>query len=145
MQVTRFTVLLLALTCVSAMIVEKVGDLPAKIIAGEIHYSRIPVEYWEHRLLTIKSMGFNALSIYIMWNYHETDKGKFDYETENKNLPLFLSLAKKHNFYVLFRPGPYVCAEWDFGGLPPRLLNPSAGVKIRQNNPGFLAETKIYF
>jgi beta-galactosidase len=44
--------------------------LPAQIVAGEIHYSRIPVEYWEHRLQMVKSMGFNALSVYIMWNYH---------------------------------------------------------------------------
>lgn len=58
-----------------------------------------------------------------MWNYHEVSKGVFDYETENKNLPLFLELAQKHNMFVLFRPGPYVCAEWDFGGLPARLLN----------------------
>jgi len=56
-----------------------------------------------------------------------------------------MKLAKKHGFYVLFRPGPYVCAEWDFGGLPARFLNPSSGVKIRQNDPAFLEETKIYF
>jgi beta-galactosidase len=90
-------------------------------------------------------MGFNALSVYIMWNYHEVSRGKFDYSTENKNLSRFLALAKQYQFYVLIRPGPYVCAEWDFGGLPARLLNPSAKVEIRQNDPGFLAETRIYF
>jgi beta-galactosidase len=88
----------------------------------------------------IKSMGFNALSVYIMWNYHEVFEGEFDYKTDNKNLPHFLSLAKKYGFYVLIRPGPYVCAEWDFGGLPARLLQDTADrdADIRQNTPGFM-------
>lgn len=83
-------------------------------------------------------MGFNALSVYIMWNYHEISKGKFDYATYNKNLTLFLQLAKKYKFYVLIRPGPYVCAEWDFGGFPARLLNVQ-GIKLRANNAVYLA------
>lgn len=89
-------------------------------------------------------MGFNALSVYIMWNYHEVAKGKFDYTTENKNLALFLQLAQKYGFYVLIRPGPYVCAEWDFGGLPARLLNIN-GIKLRANNAIYLAEVREYF
>ena len=97
--------------------------LPDKIFAGEIHYARIPVEYWEHRIKMVKAMGLNSLSVYIMWNYHETEKGHFDYQTGNKNLSHFLDLAEKYNMNVLFRPGPYVCAEWDFGGLPARLLS----------------------
>jgi beta-galactosidase len=85
-------------------------------------------------------MGFNSLSVYIMWNYHEVSKGIFDYKTDNKNLPLFLDLAKKYGFFVLIRPGPYVCAEWDFGGLPARLLQDTADrdADIRQNTPGFM-------
>ena len=79
-----------------------------------------------------------------MWNYHEVSKGKFDYANENKNLPLFLQLAKKYGFYVLIRPGPYVCAEWDFGGLPARLLNIN-GLKLRANNAVYLAEVREYF
>jgi beta-galactosidase len=70
----------------------------------------------------VKALGLNTLSVYIMWNYHEIEKGKFDFETENKNLGLFLNLAEKYGMKVLIRPGPYVCAEWDFGGLPSRLL-----------------------
>jgi beta-galactosidase len=84
--------------------------IPSKLYAGEIHYSRIPVEYWEHRIQMVKALGLNALSIYIMWNYHEIEAGRFDYSTENKNLPLFLDLAEKYGMKVLFRPGPYVCA-----------------------------------
>ena len=85
-------------------------ELPDKIFAGEIHYSRIPVEYWEHRIKMIKAMGLSSLSVYIMWNHHEKQKGDFDYITGNKNLPHFLDLAEKNNMSVLFRPGPYVCA-----------------------------------
>ena len=70
----------------------------------------------------VKALGFNALSIYIMWNFHEIEKGKFDYENGDKNLKGFMALTKKYGFKILFRPGPYVCAEWDFGGLPARLL-----------------------
>jgi beta-galactosidase len=89
-------------------------------------------------------MGLNALGVYVMWNYHEIETGKFDYETENKNLDLFLSLAEKHNMSVLFRPGPYVCAEWDFGGLPARLYS-IRNLKVRANNAEFLTEVKVYF
>ncbi len=92
----------------------------------------------------IKALGLNALSVYIMWNYHEISRGKFDFATDNKNLPLFLDLAEKYNMMVLFRPGPYVCAEWDFGGMPARLLS-IEGLVIRANNAKFLQETRIYF
>jgi beta-galactosidase len=70
----------------------------------------------------VKSLGMNALSVYVIWNYHEVERGVFDFSTGSRNLPHFLELAEKHQMAVLFRPGPYVCAEWDFGGLPARLL-----------------------
>ncbi|CAM5998624.1 unnamed protein product [Sphagnum balticum] len=89
-------------------------------------------------------MGMNALSVYVMWNYHETERGKFDFASPGRNLSRFLELAQKHDLDVLLRPGPYVCAEWDFGGLPARLLA-IKGLKIRANEPLFLAEVKIYF
>ena len=92
----------------------------------------------------IKAMGLNALSVYVMWNYHEIERGKFDFKTDNKNLPLFLDLAEKYDMMVLFRPGPFVCAEWDFGGMPARLLS-IEGLVIRANNPKFLEETRVYF
>jgi beta-galactosidase len=91
-----------------------------------------------------KALGLNALSVYVMWNYHEIEKGKFDYQTGNRNLPLFLELAEKHEMKVLFRPGPFVCAEWDFGGFPGRLLN-IHNLTLRANNQPYLDEVKIYF
>ena len=93
-----------------------------KIYAGEVHYPRIPVEYWDHRIKMIKAMGLNTLSVYTFWNYHEVERGVFDFETGNKNLSYFLELAEKNDMKVLIRPGPYVCAEWDLGGYPARLL-----------------------
>ena len=92
----------------------------------------------------VKGMGFNAISVYIMWNFHELEKGKFEYENGDKNLRGFLDLAKKMGLMVLLRPGPYVCAEWDFGGLPARLLS-IKGLEIRANNKLFLDEVKEYF
>ena len=70
----------------------------------------------------VKAMGFNSISVYVMWNYHEIEKEIFDFETRDKNISKFLTIAKEENMHVLLRPGPYVCAEWDFGGLPARLL-----------------------
>lgn len=70
----------------------------------------MPKEYWEHRLLMIKALGLNSISVYIFWNDHEVRKGLFDFNTGTKDLVGFLKLAKKHNLKVLLRPGPYVCA-----------------------------------
>ena len=85
MNIIKAIFLLTVILCSSALLFKKAKhaspQLPTRIIAGEIHYSRIPVEYWEHRLQTVKAMGFNALSVYIMWNYHEVKKGVFDYQT----------------------------------------------------------------
>lgn len=111
--------------------------IPEKIFAAEIHYSRIPHQYWEHRLQMVKAMGFNALSVYIMWNFHEVKKGMYDYVNGDRNLLGFLDLAHLYGFKILFRPGPYVCAEWDFGGMPARLLS-IKDLKVRGNNQPFL-------
>ncbi len=82
-------------------------------------------------------MGFNAVSVYVIWNFHEIEKGKFDFQNKDKNLTQFIELTIKYGFYVLLRPGPFVCAEWDFGGLPVRLLA-NKEIIIRSNNEEFL-------
>lgn len=89
-------------------------------------------------------MGLNSLSVYVMWNHHETQRGVFDFENEDRDLAGFLKLAKKHNMKVLLRPGPYVCAEWDFGGLPARLLGID-GIEVRSDNEIYEREVKLYF
>ncbi len=94
---------------------------PFLVKAAEIHYSRIPKDYWENRIQLCKALGMNTLCIYIFWNYHETEEGKFDF-SGNKDIAEFCRLAQKNGMYIIVRPGPYVCAEWEMGGLPWWLL-----------------------
>lgn len=94
---------------------------PFIIKAAEVHYPRIPREYWEHRIEMCKSLGMNTLCLYVFWNLHEETEGSFDFNG-NKDIAAFCRLAQKHGMYVIVRPGPYVCAEWEMGGLPWWLL-----------------------
>lgn len=88
---------------------------PIQIISGEIHPARIPKEYWRHRIQMAKAMGCNTIAAYIFWNYHESEPGVFDFETGNHSLVQFFRLIQEEKMWALLRPGPYVCAEWDFG------------------------------
>ncbi len=103
---------------------------PFQIISGEMHPARIPREYWRQRIQMAKAMGCNTIAVYVFWNYHEPKEGVFDFKTENRNIATFIKICKEENMWVLLRPGPYVCAEWDFGGLPPYLLK-YADIKLR--------------
>lgn len=99
----------------------------AQIISGELHYPRIPRPYWRERLRMARAMGLNAISAYVFWNVHETQPQQFDFSGE-KDVAAFLRIAQQEELGVILRPGPYVCAEWDLGGLPYWLLrNDSAG------------------
>lgn len=89
--------------------------------AAELHYTRIPQAYWEHRIEMCKALGMNTICIYIFWNIHEQEEGKFDFSGQN-DIAAFCRAAQKHGMYVIVRPGPYVCAEWEMGGLPWWLL-----------------------
>ncbi|MGH2553337.1 MAG: beta-galactosidase, partial [Chitinophagaceae bacterium] len=95
---------------------------PFQIISGEMHPARIPKMYWQHRIRMAKAMGCNTIAVYIFWNYHEVERGVFDFKTENRDIAEFIKICRQENMWVLLRPGPYVCAEWDFGGLPTYLL-----------------------
>ena len=103
---------------------------PFQIISGEMHPARIPKEYWRHRIQMAKAMGCNTIAAYIFWNYHETAPGVFDFKSENRDIAEFVRICQQEAMWVLFRPGPYVCAEWDFGGLPTYLLK-IPDIKIR--------------
>ena len=109
---------------------------PFQIIAGEMHYARIPREYWRHRLRMAKAMGLNTISTYVFWNYHEIRPGVFDFHTGNRDLAAFITEAQQEGLWVILRPGPYVCAEWDFGGMPSYLLR-SPAVHVRSNDPRY--------
>lgn len=113
-----------------------------EIRSGEMHYPRVPKEYWKHRLLMIKAMGLNAVATYVFWNYHEETPGKWDWSGQ-KDLKAFIKTAEEVGLYVILRPGPYVCAEWEFGGYPWWLQN-IKGLKIREDNEPFLSANKKY-
>ncbi|WDF65905.1 glycoside hydrolase family 35 protein [Flavobacterium sp. KACC 22763] len=117
---------------------------PIQIHSGEMHYARIPKEYWRHRLQMMKAMGLNAVATYVFWNYHETAPGVWDFKTENRNVAEYIKIAQEEGLYVILRPGPYVCAEWEFGGYP-WFLQKVPDMVIRGNNKQYLAATKAYF
>ncbi len=91
------------------------------IYSGAMHYFRIPAEYWEDRVLKLKAAGLNTVETYVPWNYHEPKKGQFNFEGM-LDIERFIKTAQDLGLYVIVRPGPYICAEWDFGGLPAWLL-----------------------
>ena len=94
---------------------------PFVVRAGELHFPRIPREYWEQRIQMCKAMGMNTICIYLFWNFHEQEPDKFDF-TGQKDVAEFVRLVQKNGMYCIVRPGPYACAEWDMGGLPWWLL-----------------------
>lgn len=114
---------------------------PFQIISGEMHPARIPREYWQHRIQMAKAMGCNTIAAYIFWNYHESTPGKFDFKTGNHDIASFIKLCQQEGLWVLLRPGPYVCAEWDLGGLPPYLLK-IPDIKLRCMDPRYMAAVK---
>ena len=116
---------------------------PIHIYSGEMHYARIPEQYWRHRLKMIKAMGLNTVCSYVFWNYHETAPGVWDFTTGNKNIRAFLKLAAEEGLMVILRPGPYACAEWEFGGYPWWLVKNNSLV-IRSYNKPFLDSCKTY-
>jgi len=116
---------------------------PFQMISGEIHPARVPKEYWRHRIQMAKAMGCNTIAAYIFWNYHESSPGKFDFKTENRDIAQFVKIAQEEGMWVLFRPGPYVCAEWDFGGLPPYLLK-IPDIKVRCMDERYMKAVERY-
>lgn len=109
---------------------------PFVVKAAEIHYPRIPRPYWEHRIKMCKALGMNTICIYIFWNIHEQHEGVFDFTGQN-DVAEFCRLAKKNGMYVIVRPGPYVCAEWEMGGLPWWLLK-KKDIRLREQDPYFM-------
>ena len=111
---------------------------PFKVLSGELHYARIPREYWHARLKMAKAMGLNTIATYVFWNVHEPTPGHYDF-TGNNDLAAFLRAAQQEGLYVILRSGPYACAEWDLGGLPAWLLaDPKSAAAIRSNDPAFM-------
>ena len=143
------TVLLLMMTTLVKAGHFTVGDKsfllngePFVVKAAEIHYPRIPQPYWEHRIKMCKALGMNTVCIYVFWNIHEQREGQFDF-TGNNDVAAFCRLAQKNGMYVIVRPGPYVCAEWEMGGLPWWLLK-KKDIRLREQDPYFMERVKIF-
>ncbi|XP_072416594.1 beta-galactosidase [Chiloscyllium punctatum] len=107
-----------------------------RYISGSIHYSRVPRYYWKDRLMKMYMAGLNAIQTYVPWNYHETESGKYDF-TGDRDLESFLKLCNDIGLLVILRAGPFICAEWDMGGLPAWLLQKKS-VVLRSADPDYL-------
>eukprot|EP00117_Sycon_ciliatum_P015468 scpid38551/ scgid2055/ Beta-galactosidase-1-like protein 2 len=117
---------------------------PFRILSGELHYFRVVPEYWRDRLERLKAGGLNTVSTYVAWNLHEPHPERFDFTRDTRtDLVRFIRTAHELGLYVMLRPGPYICAEWEFGGLPGWLLRTNAG-QLRTNGAWYMRAVKRY-
>ena len=116
---------------------------PLQIISGALHYFRVHPDQWADRLHKARLMGLNTIETYVAWNFHAPEPGRFDTDGA-RDLGRFLDLIAAEGMYAIVRPGPYICAEWDNGGLPAWLFA-RPGVGIRRDEPVFLAAVAEYF
>ena len=116
---------------------------PYTIISGAMHYFRIPREYWYDRLLKLKECGFNTVETYTCWNLHEPKEGEFDF-SGMLDIEAYVKIAEELGLNVIVRPGPYICSEWEFGGLPAWLLK-YENIAIRCNDERFIAMVRRYY
>lgn len=113
------------------------------LVSGSVHYFRVPAELWRDRLLKAKRAGLNCITTYVPWNYHEPIEGKWNFEGD-RDVAEFVRTAGELGLYVILRPGPYICAEWDFGGLP-GWLTTKTGMTLRTNNAAYMHYFDKYF
>lgn len=124
-----------------------INGQPTFISSGEIHYARVPRELWKERILQAKAMGLNTIQTYVMWNAHEGTEGHFDF-SGNLDLDAWLTTIQECGMYADVQPGPYVCAEWENGGIPAWLCD-KPGMLLRVNDPQYLSyvdkfESKVF-
>ncbi len=115
---------------------------PLVIRSGEMHFARIPREYWRQRLEMVRALGCNTVCAYLFWNQHEPQEGQFDFSGQT-DVAAYVRLAQEVGLHVILRPGPYSCAEWEFGGFPWWLLK-HEGLKLRTRDPLYLEAVKGY-
>ncbi|MDP4098144.1 beta-galactosidase [Paenibacillus sp. P96] len=119
------------------------GEKPLQILSGAVHYFRIVPEYWRDRLLKLQACGLNTVETYIAWNVHEPEEGCFRFDGM-ADVESFIRLAGSLGLHVIVRPSPYICAEWEFGGLPAWLLA-DANMRLRCFNRAYLAKVDAYY
>ncbi|MFD2331680.1 glycoside hydrolase family 35 protein [Cohnella sp. GCM10020058] len=121
----------------------RLDDKPLRILSGSIHYFRVVPEYWEDRLRKLKACGLNTVETYVAWNVHEPEEGRFEF-AGIADLVRFIELAGSLDLHVMIRPSPYICAEWDFGGLPAWLLADPA-MRLRCYHQPYLDKVDRYY
>ncbi|XP_021942675.1 beta-galactosidase isoform X3 [Zootermopsis nevadensis] len=116
---------------------------PFRYVSGSLHYFRVPRAYWRDRLRKLRAAGLNAVSTYVEWSQHEPSPGRFEFSGE-LDLQYFIRLAQEEDLLVLLRPGPYICAERDMGGLPPWLLTVKPDIYLRTNDTTYMEYVERY-
>ncbi|XP_061179899.1 beta-galactosidase-like isoform X4 [Saccostrea echinata] len=114
-----------------------------RYISGSIHYMRVPKEYWRDRLMKMYAAGLDAIQFYIPWNFHEPEKGQYDFDGQ-KDFVQFIKIAQEVGLLVLLRAGPYICGEWDFGGFPAWLLKEDPKMVFRKMEPTYIKYVDIW-
>ncbi|XP_012282685.1 beta-galactosidase [Orussus abietinus] len=117
--------------------------LPFRYVAGSFHYFRTPKQYWRDRLRKLRAAGLNAVSTYVEWSLHQPEPGTWLW-SGNADIVEFLNIAKEEDLYVLLRPGPYICAERDLGGLPYWLLRDVPDIRLRSRDTRYMHYVEIY-
>ncbi|MBC7808804.1 MAG: beta-galactosidase, partial [Akkermansiaceae bacterium] len=116
---------------------------PEIFLSACIHYFRVPHQLWADRIAKAKRGGMNTIETYVAWNFHEPEQGEWDWDGD-ADLGEFITECERQGMYVIVRPGPYICAEWDFGGFPAWLIN-VPGLETRRMNAPYLAAMDAYF
>ncbi|KAJ2952783.1 hypothetical protein O0L34_g7143 [Tuta absoluta] len=117
---------------------------PLQILSGSVHYFRMPAEYWRDRLRKVKAAGLNAVATYVEWSYHEPEERQYRFSGDY-DVAQFVRIAAEEGLLVLLRPGPYICAERDLGGLPYWLLHKYPHIRLRTTDKDFIEESRIWF
>lgn len=119
------------------------GEEKFQIISGAIHYFRCHPDDWEDRLFKLKACGFNTVETCIPWNLHEPQEGNYNF-TGFGDLERFIQLSHKVGLYLIVRPGPYMCGEWDFGGFPSWIMKKEK-MELRCMDLNYLKYVDRYF
>jgi beta-galactosidase len=117
---------------------------PERLISGSFHYWRVHPDYWMDRLVKMRNAGLNAVQTYVPWNLHEPEQGQYVF-SGFVDIVSFIQQAQAADLMVILRPGPYVCAEFEFGGLPYWLMRENPAMRIRSSDPSYLKYVDAFY